>query len=145
MRIIHSISELRAALAARQHAPAFVPTMGNLHEGHLDLIRRAKAHVSGTDSQVVASIFVNRLQFGPNEDFDRYPRTLERDAQLLEGAVLTETVFSWPGLGLYVTQSLFSADLNAVLGATLVIGICFVLLNALADIVTPLLDPRARQ
>lgn len=66
-------------------------------------------------------------------------------AQLLEGAVLTETVFSWPGLGLYVTQSLFSADLNAVLGATLVIGVCFVLLNALADIVTPLLDPRARQ
>lgn len=86
MRIIHSISELRAALAACQHAPAFVPTMGNLHEGHLDLIRRAKAHVSGTDSPVVASIFVNRLQFGPNEDFDRYPRTLERDAQLLEGA-----------------------------------------------------------
>jgi peptide/nickel transport system permease protein len=66
-------------------------------------------------------------------------------AQLLEGAVLTETVFSWPGLGLYVTQSLFSADLNAVLGATLVIGVCFVLLNAMADLITPLLDPRSRQ
>lgn len=86
MRIIHSIAELRAALSATQQAPVFVPTMGNLHEGHLDLIRRAKQHVAGSDSLVVASIFVNRLQFGPNEDFDRYPRTMERDAQLLAGA-----------------------------------------------------------
>lgn len=65
-------------------------------------------------------------------------------AYLLEGAVLTETVFSWPGIGLYLTQSLFSADLNAVLGATLVIGACFILLNTLADSLAPLLDPRAR-
>lgn len=64
---------------------------------------------------------------------------------LLEGAVLTETVFAWPGLGLYVTQSLFSADLNAVLGATLVIGICFVALNALSDLLYPLFDPRVRR
>ncbi|MGE5450853.1 MAG: pantoate--beta-alanine ligase [Acidobacteriota bacterium] len=86
MRIIHRIAELREAVSANQQAPAFVPTMGNLHEGHLDLIRRARQHVAGGDSPVVASIFVNRLQFGPHEDFDRYPRTLERDAQLLAGA-----------------------------------------------------------
>lgn len=86
MRIIHRITELRDALSATQQAPVFVPTMGNLHEGHLDLIRRAKQHVAGSDSLVVSSIFVNRLQFGPNEDFDRYPRTMERDAQLLASA-----------------------------------------------------------
>jgi peptide/nickel transport system permease protein len=63
---------------------------------------------------------------------------------LLEGAVLTETVFAWPGVGLYITKSLFSADMPAVLGGTLVVGICFVLLNKLADILYPLLDPRTR-
>ncbi|SFM90057.1 ABC transporter permease [Methylobacterium pseudosasicola] len=63
-------------------------------------------------------------------------------AYLLEGAVLTETVFAWPGIGLYVTQALFSADLPAVLGATTVIGACFVSLNALVDSLNPLLDPR---
>lgn len=83
MRIIHRISELREALAQHAQAPAFVPTMGNLHEGHLNLIRQARTLVAGTDSPVVASVFVNRLQFGPNEDFDTYPRTLERDAELL--------------------------------------------------------------
>jgi peptide/nickel transport system permease protein len=63
---------------------------------------------------------------------------------LLEGTVLTETVFSWPGLGLYITNSLFSADMPAVLGGTLVVGLCFVLLNKLAEIAYPLLDPRTR-
>jgi peptide/nickel transport system permease protein len=63
---------------------------------------------------------------------------------LLEGAVLTETVFAWPGLGLYITKSLFSADMPAVLGGTLVVGICFVLLNKLTDVIYPLLDPRTR-
>lgn len=63
-------------------------------------------------------------------------------AGLLEGAVLTETVFSWPGLGLYLTRSLLNADMNAVLGATLVIGAVYVLLNLLADIGHRLLDPR---
>lgn len=87
MKIIHTIAELRAALAAFQSRPVFVPTMGNLHEGHLALIRQARvlADQAGVGhSPVVASIFVNRLQFGPHEDFDRYPRTLERDAQLLQ-------------------------------------------------------------
>ncbi|MFZ5792026.1 MAG: ABC transporter permease [Pseudomonadota bacterium] len=65
-------------------------------------------------------------------------------ASLLEGAVLTETVFSWPGLGLYLTTSLLNADMNAVLGATLVIGFIYVGLNLLADLAYRLLDPRVR-
>nr|WP_235981658.1 ABC transporter permease [Methylobrevis albus] len=65
-------------------------------------------------------------------------------AHLLEGSVLTETVFAWPGLGSYLTNSLQSADMNAVLGATLVIGASFVLLNLLSDIAYRLLDPRTR-
>jgi peptide/nickel transport system permease protein len=65
-------------------------------------------------------------------------------AGLLEGAVLTETVFSWPGLGLYLTVSLLNADMNAVLGATLVVGFVYVVLNLLADIAYRMLDPRVR-
>jgi peptide/nickel transport system permease protein len=65
-------------------------------------------------------------------------------AYLLEGAVLTETVFAWPGIGLYITQSLFSADMTAVLGATIVIGLCFIVLNLISDLIYPLADPRAR-
>jgi peptide/nickel transport system permease protein len=65
-------------------------------------------------------------------------------AYLLEGAVLTETVFAWPGLGLYITQSLFSADLTAVLGATIVIGLVFIGLNLLSDVLYTLVDPRAK-
>ena len=86
MRVIHTLAELRAALAGPAASrPAFVPTMSNLHDGHLSLVRQARALV-GPAVPVVASIFVNRLQFGPNEDFDRYPRTLARDCELLEGA-----------------------------------------------------------
>ncbi len=65
-------------------------------------------------------------------------------AGLLEGAVVTETVFSWPGLGQYLTVSLLSADMNAVLGATLVIGVAYLLLNLSADLLYRLLDPRAQ-
>lgn len=86
MKTCHTLAELRTALAAAPSRPAFVPTMGNLHEGHLALIRQARTWVEGSGSPVVASIFVNRLQFGPNEDFDRYPRTLARDAELLQAA-----------------------------------------------------------
>ncbi|MBK1689989.1 pantoate--beta-alanine ligase [Rubrivivax gelatinosus] len=81
MKTIHTIAELRAALAGCTRT-AFVPTMGNLHDGHLALVRQA-ATLGGP---VVASVFVNRLQFLPHEDFDRYPRTLARDAELLAGA-----------------------------------------------------------
>ena len=65
-------------------------------------------------------------------------------ASLLEGAVITETVFSWPGIGLYLTVSLLNADMNAVLGATLVIGMVYVVLNLLSDLAYRLLDPRVR-
>ncbi len=79
---IHSlIAELRQELAGRQQV-VFVPTMGNLHAGHLALMRAARAH----GETVVASIFVNRLQFGPNDDFDRYPRTFSTDCEQLVAA-----------------------------------------------------------
>ena len=65
-------------------------------------------------------------------------------AVLLEGAVLTETVFSWPGIGLYVTNALFSADVAAVLGGTLLVGLCFVVLNTASDVLGYLMDPRTR-
>ncbi|MCM5682551.1 pantoate--beta-alanine ligase [Schlegelella sp. S2-27] len=78
MRIVHTIPELRQALAGATKT-AFVPTMGNLHEGHLSLVKLAKER----GGPVVASIFVNRLQFAPHEDFDTYPRTFERDCDLL--------------------------------------------------------------
>lgn len=81
MQVTHTIAELRQALAERGR-PAFVPTMGNLHAGHISLIRMAKLHGSVT----VASIFVNRLQFLPNEDFDSYPRTWENDCAQLQSA-----------------------------------------------------------
>ncbi|SHK14223.1 peptide/nickel transport system permease protein [Roseomonas rosea] len=65
-------------------------------------------------------------------------------AGLLEGAVLTETIFAWPGLGQYLTVSLLNADMNAVLGATLVVGLIYVVLNLLADLLYRLMDPRTR-
>lgn len=65
-------------------------------------------------------------------------------ASLLEGSVLTETVFSWPGIGQYITTSLFNADMNAVLGGTVVVGICFVGINMLSDLLYKTVDPRAR-
>ena len=65
-------------------------------------------------------------------------------AGLLEGAVVTETVFSWPGLGQYLTISLLNADMNAVLGATLVVGVTYLAFNLLADLLYRLLDPRVR-
>jgi pantoate--beta-alanine ligase len=79
MQIVRTIEELRTALAASQQ-PAFVPTMGNLHDGHLRLVREARTRGDCT----VASIFVNRLQFLPHEDFDSYPRTFEADCAKLE-------------------------------------------------------------
>jgi len=79
LKVVHTIQELRDQLRGQNRA-SFVPTMGNLHEGHLALMKMARQH----GDPVVASIFVNRLQFGPNEDFDRYPRTLQDDIEKLE-------------------------------------------------------------
>jgi pantoate--beta-alanine ligase len=79
MKVVHTVEELRDQLRG-QNRIAFVPTMGNLHAAHLSLM--AMAHQHG--DPVVASIFVNRLQFGPNEDFDKYPRTLQDDIDKLQ-------------------------------------------------------------
>jgi pantoate--beta-alanine ligase len=81
MDIIHSVADLRTRLQ-REPNNVFVPTMGNLHEGHIKLIDVAKPRAACT----VVSIFVNRLQFGPREDFERYPRTFEADCRRLREA-----------------------------------------------------------
>ena len=81
MHIVHTIADLRLKLSGYKR-PSFVPTMGNLHDGHIALLRQAKPLGDVT----VSSVFVNRLQFAPHEDFDSYPRTLNTDAQRLEAA-----------------------------------------------------------
>jgi pantoate--beta-alanine ligase len=92
MKIVTSIAELRKRLAGERYI-AFVPTMGNLHEGHLALMRLARETVARKqDGCIVASIFVNPLQFGPSEDFDKYPRTLDEDCAKLQG--LADVVFA---------------------------------------------------
>lgn len=91
MQIVHTLADLRRALKPAA-LRGFVPTMGNLHQGHLELMQMARQEVDKRAGEnklngggmTVASIFVNRLQFGPNEDFDTYPRTLENDCTLLE-------------------------------------------------------------
>jgi pantoate--beta-alanine ligase len=81
MQVVHTLAALREQLHAYRH-PAVVPTMGNLHDGHIALVERAKPLGDVT----IATIFVNRLQFAPNEDFDSYPRTLEADCDKLAAA-----------------------------------------------------------
>ena len=109
MQIVHTIADLRAALAGRGR-PAFVPTMGNLHEGHLSLVRHARQHGDVT----VASIFVNRLQFLPHEDFDSYPRTFDADCAKLE-AEGCDIVFAPREKDLYPEPQTFKVQPDAQL------------------------------
>ncbi|MBS4097476.1 MAG: pantoate--beta-alanine ligase [Sulfuricella sp.] len=101
MEIHHTVPALRQRLSWATRV-VFVPTMGNLHEGHLDLVRLARKH----GDCVVVSIFVNPLQFGPNEDYAQYPRTLDADCAKLEG--LADVVFAPSVADLYpVEQTMF--------------------------------------
>ena len=112
MDVIHSAAALRERLQ-REPNNVFVPTMGNLHEGHIELIRIAKPRAACT----VVSIFVNRLQFGPREDFDRYPRTLPVDSARLQ-EVGVDVVFTpdekeiYPELQTFVVEP---SDLQHIL------------------------------
>ncbi len=110
MQITHSIPELRAALASRGK-PAFVPTMGNLHDGHLSLVRAAKEHGDVT----VASIFVNRLQFLPHEDFDSYPRTWDADCAKLQSQGC-DILFAPREKDLYPEPQVFKVQPDPALG-----------------------------
>src|ERR1017187_8040971 len=115
MQQISNIAELRERLAG-ESAVAFVPTMGNLHEGHLDLVRLAREQ----GKCVVVSVFVNPLQFGPLEDFDKYPRTLAADLTKL--ADLADVVFAPSVTEMYPQQQTFFIDpppiSNELCGAT---------------------------
>ena len=108
MKVVHTLADLQSALKGAS-LRAFVPTMGNLHQGHLDLMQRARQELDarvGATGKTVASIFVNRLQFGPNEDFDTYPRTLENDCALL-AANGCDVVFAPAEKDLYPEPQLF--------------------------------------
>jgi len=108
MEVIQSAEALRMRLEEADRV-AFVPTMGNLHEGHLSLMRIARRH----GDCVVASIFVNRLQFGPNEDFDRYPRSFEEDCAKLERESV-DVVFSPHEHDMYPTPQVYRVQPPAV-------------------------------
>jgi pantoate--beta-alanine ligase len=109
MQLIFTVAALRERLQGESDV-AFVPTMGNLHEGHLELVRIARQQ----GSCVVVSIFVNPLQFGPAEDFDEYPRTLEADCASLAG--LADIVFAPQAGEMYPGQQEVFVELPAVAG-----------------------------
>lgn len=104
MQIHSSIPDLRAALR-NADGIVFVPTMGNLHAGHVSLMQQAHAH----GNIVVASIFVNRLQFGPNEDFDKYPRTFAADVEKLQSADV-DVLFAPTEADLYPEPQQYQVD-----------------------------------
>lgn len=104
MDIVPKIAALRDRLAG-EPGVVFVPTMGNLHAGHLALMRQAREH----GSCVVASIFVNRLQFAPHEDFDKYPRTFEADCDKLRSAGV-EVLFAPDETELYPEPQEFKVE-----------------------------------
>lgn len=111
MKVIHSVAELRDQLRGQLRV-AFVPTMGNLHAAHLSLMRLARQY----GDPVVVSIFVNRLQFGPNEDFDRYPRTLADDIAKLESQRDVYVLFAPDEKELYPEPQNFKIQPGAALG-----------------------------
>jgi pantoate--beta-alanine ligase len=133
MQIVHTIAELRSSLSAYRH-PAVVPTMGNLHAGHLALVRQAKPLGDIT----VSTIFVNRLQFAPHEDFDTYPRTLDADCGQLEAAGC-DLVFAPKEAELYPQLQTFKVQPPSELADILeghfrpgfFIGVCTVVLKLL--------------
>jgi pantoate--beta-alanine ligase len=134
MQLVHTLSDLRDHLSAYRH-PAVVPTMGNLHAGHLALVRQAKPLGDIT----VSTIFVNRLQFAPHEDFDTYPRTLDADCQQLEAAGC-DLVFAPLEAEMYPQPQTFKVHPPAELADILeghfrpgfFIGVCTVVLKLLA-------------
>jgi len=137
MDIISTAGDLRERLRTARRI-AFVPTMGNLHEGHLSLMRIARDH----GDAVVASIFVNRLQFAPHEDFDRYPRTMQADAAALERAGV-EVLFAPTEREMYpVSQSYYvrppsiAEELEGAVRPGFFQGVCTVVLK-LFNLVRP--------
>ena len=116
MQIIQTVSELRTALK-NQASIAFVPTMGNLHAGHIALVTQAKQHAKF----IVASIFVNPLQFSPTEDLANYPRTLEADCEKLKAAGC-DIVFTPSVAEIYPHEQTMTIDpppiANVLCGAT---------------------------
>ena len=134
MKVIHTLAQLRTALADHRH-PAVVPTMGNLHAGHLALVRQAKPLGDVT----ISTIFVNRLQFAPHEDFDTYPRTLEADCAQLEAAGC-DIVFAPSETELYPQAQTFKVHPPSELADILeghfrpgfFIGVCTVVMKLLA-------------
>jgi pantoate--beta-alanine ligase len=134
MKIVHTIAELREHLTQFKH-PAFVPTMGNLHDGHLALVRQAKPLGDVT----VASIFVNRLQFLPHEDFDTYPRTWDSDCAKLQAAGC-DVVFAPSEQELYPEPQTFKVHPPAELADILeghfrpgfFVGVCTVVMKMFA-------------
>lgn len=134
MRIVHTVADLRQQLRSFRH-PSVVPTMGHLHAGHLALVRAAKPLGDVT----VATIFVNRLQFGPADDFDTYPRTLQADCAQLEAAGC-DLLFAPSEAELYPQPQAFTVHPDPVLADTLegqyrpgfFQGVCTVVLKLLA-------------
>jgi pantoate--beta-alanine ligase len=144
MQLVHTIDDLRAALRPF-NSPAFVPTMGNLHDGHLDLVRQAQPLGDVT----VSSIFVNRLQFAPHEDFDTYPRTLQADCARLEQAGC-DIVFAPPEKELYPEPQGYKiqppADLSDILEGHFrpgfFIGVCTVVMKLFQCVFSEAKGPR---
>jgi pantoate--beta-alanine ligase len=132
MQICTSAAQLSESLEGYKRV-AFVPTMGNLHAGHLSLMKIAREH----GDAVVASIFVNRLQFGPNEDFDRYPRTMESDRAGLEKAGV-DVLFAPDEQEMYPTPQVYrvqppplAAELEGAFRPGFFDGVCTVVIKLL--------------